>query len=36
MKHKLLRLLFIVPCLILCLIPSVGMIFHPTDEPIGV
>lgn len=35
MKHKLLRLLFIVPCLILCLIPSVGMIFHPTDEPIG-
>ena len=35
MKHKLLPLLFIIPCLLVCLIPSVGMIFHPTNERIG-
>lgn len=34
MKHKLL-LLFIIPCLLVCLIPSVGMIFRPTNGRIG-
>ena len=29
---KVLSVLFIVLCLVLCLIPSVGMIFFPTTE----
>ena len=35
MKKKCLPLAFVALCLILCMIPSVGMIFHPTTEPLG-
>lgn len=35
MKKKCLPLVFTALCLILCMIPSVGMIFRPTTEPIG-
>lgn len=35
MKKKCLPLIFTALCLILCLIPSVGMIFRPTTEPLG-
>ncbi len=35
MKKKILPLIFTALCLILCMIPSVGMIFRPTTEPIG-
>lgn len=32
---KTLLLLFVIACLLLCAVPSVGMIFHPTTERIG-
>ena len=35
MKKKCLPLIFTALCLILCIIPSVGMIFRPTTEPLG-
>ena len=35
MKKKSLPLIFTALCLILCMIPSAGMIFRPTTEPIG-
>lgn len=35
MKKKILPLVFTALCLILCMIPSVGMIFRPTNERIG-
>ena len=35
MKKKCLPLVFTALCLILCMIPSVGMIFRSTTEPIG-
>ena len=35
MKQKIMPLLFTALCLLLCLIPSVGMIFAPSDEAVG-
>lgn len=35
MKRKILPLIFTALCLILCMIPSVGMFFRPTTEAIG-
>ena len=35
MKKKLLPLLFTALCLALCVIPSLGMLFRATAQPIG-
>lgn len=35
MKKKFFQQLFVVLCLIICLVPSIGMIFKPTNETIG-
>ena len=35
MKKKIFQLLFVALCLIICIVPSVGMIFRPTNETIG-